>query len=137
MELNINSPSYYSMEFGVDDEVYWFCRKIAKFAKDKTYSEIIDKIGVMPGLVPKELLDKGLWKEVLKYDFKCNLVIISKNIDYEKYLSADMEGKKKLILSGLLEMLYKMRKKGQFDYERFKKDILEHLEYTEEDLENI
>ena len=38
MDLNINSPSYYTQEYGVDDDIYWMCRELSNFVKEKKYS---------------------------------------------------------------------------------------------------
>ena len=56
MELNINSPKYYKDVYGVDDEIYRLCQDIYIYFKDKSYSEIINIIGLIPIIAPKELL---------------------------------------------------------------------------------
>ncbi|MFR8428802.1 MAG: hypothetical protein ACLVCH_16165 [Roseburia inulinivorans] len=60
MELNINSPKYYKDVYGVDDEIYRLCQDIYIYFKDKSYSEIINIIGIIPIIAPKELI--GKWK---------------------------------------------------------------------------
>ena len=47
MELNINSPKYYKDVYGVDDEIYRLCQDIYIYFKDKSYSEIINIIGII------------------------------------------------------------------------------------------
>ena len=64
MELNINSPKYYKDVYGVDDEIYRLCQDIYIYFKDKSYSEIINIIGIIPIIAPKELLENGKYKEV-------------------------------------------------------------------------
>ena len=63
MELNINSPKYYKDVYGVDDEIYRLCQDIYIYFKDKSYSEIINIIGIIPIIAPKELLENGKYKE--------------------------------------------------------------------------
>ena len=46
MELNINSPAYYSQEYWVDDEIYWMCRQLAAAVRENKYSDIINDVGV-------------------------------------------------------------------------------------------
>ena len=46
MELNINSPAYYSQEYWVDDEIYWMCRQLAAAVRENKYSDIINVIVV-------------------------------------------------------------------------------------------
>lgn len=134
MNINLNSPAYFSKEYGVDDDVYWMCRELCNFVKDKSYSQLIDTIGIVPIVAPKELLDKGLWKEDLEYDLKYKLVYISKHIDFNQYLSANLELRKKLIVKNILESVKAIKKKGKFDYEAFKSDILNFLNYTDDDI---
>lgn len=31
MELNINSPSYYTRQYGVIDDIYWMSREMAAY----------------------------------------------------------------------------------------------------------
>ena len=46
MELNINSPAYYSQEYWVDDEIYWMCSQLAAAVRENKYSDIINVIVV-------------------------------------------------------------------------------------------
>ena len=41
MNLNINSPAYFTQQYGVDDDVYRYCQKCYKYFKDKEYSEVL------------------------------------------------------------------------------------------------
>lgn len=45
MELNINSPAYFSDHYGIDDDVYRYCQKLYTFFKDKQYSNSLSIIG--------------------------------------------------------------------------------------------
>lgn len=63
MELNINSPSYYTRQYGVIDEIYDMCREIRIWVKDKHYSPVVDIVGIIPIVAPKEVIDSGLCKE--------------------------------------------------------------------------
>ena len=38
MDLNINSPSYYTKKFGVIDEIYDMCKDIRNMAKGKNFA---------------------------------------------------------------------------------------------------
>ncbi|MDE7249631.1 MAG: hypothetical protein K2N82_07035, partial [Lachnospiraceae bacterium] len=75
MELNINSPAYFSEHYGVDDEVYKFCQKAHLFFKDKEYSSTLQIIGIMPFAAPQEIYDSGAWKEHIR--FICNKNCVS------------------------------------------------------------
>ena len=52
MILNINSPTYFSAEYGVDDEVYWMGRELSGYLEDKTYGSLIDTVGICPIIAP-------------------------------------------------------------------------------------
>lgn len=47
MQLNINSPAYFSNEYGVDDEIYFMCREISNFMIERCYSEKPETIGIV------------------------------------------------------------------------------------------
>lgn len=127
MQLNINSPAYYSNQYGVDNEIYWMCREISSFMKDKNYSEKIDTVGIVPIVAPKEQIDKGLWQQEIKYDMKFKLVYVSKWIEFDEYSSSDIEGRRILIVKNILDSIKSISRKAKFDYDRFKKDLLEYL----------
>lgn len=134
MQLNINSPQYYTNIFGVDDEIYWMCRELANSVKDKRYSEIIDTIGIVPIIAPREILDKGLCKEIKKCDIKYRFAHVSKQIQYEEYVNSNIERKKQLIVKNILESVNSIQKRAKLNYQEFKKDVLGFLDYTEEEI---
>ena len=70
MELNINSPSYYTNEYGVEDEIYWMCRELSAFVREKEYSDVIHIIGIVPIIAPKSVIDNGLCKTQKKVNLK-------------------------------------------------------------------
>lgn len=39
MELNINSPAYFTNVYGIDDEVYKYCQTLHVFFREKEYSD--------------------------------------------------------------------------------------------------
>ena len=53
MELNINSPAYFTNYYGVDDEVYSYCQNLHNFFKTQEYSETLTIIGITPIVAPK------------------------------------------------------------------------------------
>ena len=50
VEVNINSPAYYSTAFGVDDDVYAMCRSIRLFVRDKNTVTRLILSGLCPPL---------------------------------------------------------------------------------------
>ena len=94
MELNINSPIYYKDVYGVDDEIYRLCQDIHIYFKDKSYSDIINIVGIIPIIAPKELLENGKYKEVKHCSVAYGFADVNLVIDYEEYVEANMDDKK-------------------------------------------
>lgn len=94
MEININSPQYYTNEFGIDDDIYNLCQDIHEYFKNKCYSESIDIVGIIPIIAPKETINKGLCKRGYHCEPKYGFASVREYIDYEEYVSADVEKKK-------------------------------------------
>lgn len=134
MELNINSPSYYKNIYGIDDDIYWMCRGISDFVKDKRYSEVVNTIAITPIVAPRELIEQGKWKEETIYAIKSGLIIVSKHIEFEEYVNSSMEEKKKLIVGNILKSVKAIKNKGKINYFQFQDDILEFLGFTKKDV---
>lgn len=134
MELNINSPSYYSNIYGVDDDIYWLCRNICGLVKEKKYSERIDHIGICPIVAPREFIEEGKWQEETKYALKSRLIIIKLQIDYERYVTGSIEEKKKLMVGNILRSVKAVKGKGKIDYLQFETDLLDFLGYDKEEM---
>lgn len=130
MVLNINSPAYYTNIYGIDDEVYWMCRELSDFVKGKKYSDIIDIVGVVPIIAPKDDIDKGLWKEVKKCDLKFRVATVSLQISFDDYIQSDIEKKKSLIIDNVIKSVKVISKKGKFDFNDFKEDIISFCEMS-------
>lgn len=128
MELNINSPSYYTNVYGVDDEIYWMCRELSAFVREKEYSDIINRIGIVPIIAPKSVTEKGLCKSQKKCEPKAGFASICLQIDYEKYVNADMSTKKKFMIDNILASVKAVSKRGKIDYRSFEEDVLKFCE---------
>lgn len=124
MELNINSPAYFSDHYGIDDDVYRYCQKLYTFFKDKQYSDSLSIIGIMPVVAPKELYEAGQWKESVKLIGGATCAIITIRLDFESYYSADSKGKIVLTRDAVLKAVKKIKSKGRFDFGGFEKDLL-------------
>lgn len=124
MELNINSPAYFSDHYGIDDDVYRYCQKLYTFFKDKQYSDSLSIIGIMPVVAPKELYEAGQWKESVKLIGGATCAIITIRLDFESYYSADSKGKIVLTREAVLKAVKKIKSKGRFDFGKFEKDLL-------------
>lgn len=128
MELNINSPKYYKDIYGIDDEIYRLCQDMYIFFKDKSYSEIINIIGIIPIIAPKELLENGKYKEVKHCSVAFGFADVNLCIDYEKYIEGDIDEKKRLIVKNVLDSVNVIKTKGKIDFKRFKDDMISFCE---------
>lgn len=123
MELNINSPAYFSEHYGVDDEVYRFCQKLYAHFKGKEYSETLYLIGITPIAAPQELYDRGAWKEFVRLVDNKSCAIISVRMNFEEYYNANNTEKIILIKDLILSAVKKIKSKGKFDYNKFAEDL--------------
>jgi len=139
MELNINSPAYYTNNYGIDDEIYRMCNEIYLFMKSRNYSDIVTMIGIIPVVAPKELTDNSSWEESIKVKKSIGLVIVYKHIDYDKYKNGTIEQRKKLTIKCILEAILMIKKKPgtKFNAKQFEIDLLNFVGYNKEELENI
>lgn len=129
MELNINSPAYFSEHYGVDDDVCRYCQKLYAYFKDKEYSETLSIIGIVPAVAPKELYEQGKWKENIQIRSLGSCAAINIRMDFESYYQADSNGKIELIKEMIIKAVKKIKSKGKFDWERFRDDLLNYTDY--------
>lgn len=125
MNLFINSPSYYTQENGVIDDIYQLCRMISRNIDITLYTDALDTIGITPIIAPTQILESGKWKEERRISLPYRMASISLISDYDSFIKADMMSKKEIILENILKSLavIKRRLKGKFDYEQMENDI--------------
>ena len=128
MQLNVNSPAYYTQQFGVVDEIYNMCKELRIFFKDKTYSPEINTIGIIPIVAPKDLIEKGHYKENKKCEMKFGFASVSLQIDYDEFINADVAGKQKLVINNILASVKSIHKKAKVDYVSFERDIMRYCQ---------
>lgn len=126
MELNINSPAYFTDHYGINEDVYHYCQKLHEFFKDKEYSSTMTIIGITPIIAPKEIYDQGLWKEKVQIISLKTCAIISIRMDFDYYYHANNDEKIELIKQMIIKAVKKIKTKGNFDFERFKNDLLNY-----------
>ena len=126
MNLFLNSPSHYTQEFGVIDELYMMCQYISQNIDVRNYTDCLDTIGIVPMIAPAEIIDETGWKEIKYISTRFRMANISLCSDYELFCKADLTDKKKIILKNIFDSLKVIEKKlrGKFDYEQMEKDIL-------------
>ena len=123
MELNINSPAYFSKEYGIDNDVYRYCQKCYTYFKDKEYSSVLHIIGICPQIVPQKLYEQWECKERVKMISNCSCAIVEIRIDFDKYYNANSEERICLMKDAILRAVKKVKSKCKFDYNRFYEDL--------------
>ena len=126
MELNINSPAYFTNHYGIDDEVYKYCQQLHDFFRTREYSESMNIIGITPVIAPKEIYDQGMWKEKVQVVELGSCAIIDIRMDFDNYYNADSNGKIELIQQMIIRAVRKIKSKGKFDWEKFRDDLLKY-----------
>lgn len=126
MNLFINSPEYFTKEYGVIDEIYDLCKMISTTIDVKRYTDCIDTIGIVPIIAPESVIKQGLCKEVKKVSLPYRMAAISLHTDYIEFYEATLEEKKKIILDNILRSLkvVKRRLKDEFNYDQMEYDII-------------
>lgn len=126
MELNINSPAYFTDHYGIDDDVYKYCQQLHDFFRTREYSEGMNIIGITPVIAPKEIYDQGMWKEKVQVVGLGSCAIIDIRMDFDNYYNADSNGKIELIQQMIIRAVRKIKSKGKFDWEKFRDDLLKY-----------
>ena len=126
MELNINSPAYFTNHYGIDDEVYKYCQQLHDFFRTREYSESMNIIGITPVIAPKEIYDQGMWQEKVQVVGLGSCAIIDIRMDFDNYYNADSNGKIELIQQMIIRAVRKIKSKGKFDWEKFRDDLLKY-----------
>ena len=96
--------------------------------KDKSYSPIVNIVGIVPIVAPKEIVEQGLCKETKKCEAKAGFAPVSLQIDYETYVYADIDVKKKLIVNNILASVKAIHSRAKIDFAAFHKDIQQYCE---------
>lgn len=126
MNLNINSPMYYTKQFGVIDEINDMCQSIQNIVKAKTYSSVINIVGITPIIAPQDILTGGLFKEIKKCEVKYGFASVSLQINYEEFVHADIDKKKELMINNILASIKSIHKKAKIDLIEFEKDVMQY-----------
>ena len=124
MELNINSPAYFTQEYGVIDELYKMCRELEAFVKPHTYSKLINIVGITPIVAPIGETNIGLYKEEKHCKVKSGFASVSLRINYEYFTQSDIEVKKVLMIENIWQSVHAISKEAQIDMEAFTGDVI-------------
>ena len=128
MQLNINSPAYFTKQYGVIDEIYKMCREISKYVENKQYSNIVNTIGITPIIAPKDIIEHAFFKQEKKCDIRYGFASVSLWIDYDEFLQSDLINKQIMIVKNILDSIKVIARKAKIDYEKFYDDIIQYCE---------
>ena len=126
MELNMNSPAYYTSQYGVNDAVYDYCQNLYLYFKNKEYSNTLHTIGIIPIIAPRKMYDEGLWKEKVQFINSKTCAMISIRLDSEQYYKVNDQEKIKMMELMLIKAIKKIKNKGKFDTNQFIEDLLNY-----------
>ena len=104
--------------------------------EDDTYGTEINFIGIIQMIVSPRFDSRPERRYIV---FKRHEADIRLKIDYEAYQKADKAKKRLLMIKNIVDsiMVIEKRKRGDFQGEKLINDILEALEVTKTDLENL
>ena len=124
MSLCINSPAYYTYHYGVIEEISNMCNLISQI-DIKKYTKELDNVGITPIIAPMSEIKNNRFLEIRKVMLKSRLAIIALHIDFEKFMKADIETKKEMVLCNILSSLrvIKAKLKNKFCYEELELEI--------------
>ena len=112
MELNVNSPAYFTQQFGVDDEVYRMCRETREFLQDKEYSEVLQVIGILPVAAPEELFENGTWSEQVRFLNHQAVAAVRVKLDYERYRDGSSTTRVHMMREAILQAGKRVKTRG-------------------------
>ena len=123
MNLFINSPAYYTQQYGVEDDIYKLYSYISKHIDITKYTSAIDTMAITPIIAPKELGPDKLRKEMIF----ARAADISIPLSFEDYAGADINKKKKMIVENIVNSAKVLKKKlrSKFNLEMFLSDLKE------------
>ena len=139
MKIEIRPPCYYSQHHAVDEEITGMARMISAYMEDRSYSEIISTVDIVPVVAPENILEEGLWEEEVMLTRSTGRISVFKYIDYLKYLNGSAEKRKKLTVKCILEAVKLIRSKPgtKFDVNQFGIDLLGLLNYEPAEIEEL
>lgn len=123
MEFVFKIPTFCKVNYGADIEIDKFCEEICNIANNGGYTSKVDKIDIIPFIIPQDVINQGKGPILTKIDKKYWVVALSRRIDFNSYMNTGIEGKKVLLTECLIKALEEIRKKIDFNIDDFRKEI--------------
>ena len=102
-----------------------YLEEISLYFNDKEYSKIINKIRIVPIVMPEAEKINGAGEEFIKCWPSSFDAAISHSIDYDTYIYASSGERKALLVKNILICMKLIENKAKLDYSAFEKDMLE------------
>lgn len=104
----------------MNEGVYYYCKKCHEYFKYKEYSEILKVIGICPQCAPKDLYQKGMWKEKVRFIGNGSCASVDIRIDFDQYYNATDE-EKVIIRNTIIRAVKKLKPKASLIMKGFAK----------------
>ena len=121
LNLFINSPVYYTQQYGIQDDIYKMCSYISSNTDITKYTTVIDTMAITPIIAPRELGPDNLRKEIIF----ARAADISIPLSFEDYVDADIDEKKKMVIENIINSakILKKKLKSKFNLKMFLNDL--------------
>jgi hypothetical protein len=123
VELVFKISTFFKRKYGEEAEIDEFCDSICEIVKRKEYSSKVNRIDMIPSILPEELRQQGKGKEFTKIELKYKVLAICRQMDFELYQNSSNQDKKDQLRNCLIRALDEVKKTIGFDMVEFKKDI--------------
>lgn len=121
----------------VEKKLQFLCKKNIGLEHDITYGTEFEYVGIITIIIPEEM--KEYWKERKYISRKNKSADIRLYIDYERFIKETPKNQRLMYIENIIKSIevLKERSKGDFKGDKLIQDILEALNVTRKDLENL
>lgn len=121
----------------VEEKLQFVCEENVGLEQDDTYGTEYQDVGIICIIIPKEMQE--YWKERKYISRKNKSADIRLYIDYERFIRETPENQRLMYVENIIKSIevLKERSKGDFKGDKLIQDILDALNVTKEDLDNL
>ena len=130
--------AYHNAWKEVEEKLQFVCKENVGLEKDDTYGTEFENMGIISVIIPQYIKDHG-WKERRLIKRKAKEADIRLYMDYDRFIKETPENQKLMYIKNILDSIDVVieRSKGDFRGEQLKKDILNALDVTMEDINSL
>lgn len=127
----------YKIRKNIEKKLQFVCEENGNLEEDDTYGTEFQDVGIITIIIPKEM--KEYWKERKYISRKNRSADIRLYIDYERFIKETPKNQRLMYIENIIKSIevLKERSKGDFKGDKLIQDILEALNVTRKDLENL